>query len=201
MTKLVIQPISSKVDRMTALDLLISCEKNKARFDKTEKKLKGTLEKVKYNHAKEIFLELTQTGLPEDAAFIDIINDTLASSEYIARKPDLKNAIQNIQHHQLQKIRANVRIYRKVPHLYTDTFLRNIFWNRVIYSEEELNVWFRTNQFCTASYSKMVQKNIEDFYTNYQKVMISYNHSIMQTQFKLQLIIGMDVSREILSYV
>ena len=194
--------MSSKIDRMSTLDLLILCEKNKARYDKIEKKHKTTLKKVKHNHRKEIFRELTQTGLPEDASFIDMINDTLASSEYIARTPDLKNAMKNIQHHQLQKTRANIRIYRKVSHLYTDSFLREIFWNRVIQiTKKDLNVWFCTKPFCTASYSKIVQKNMQDFCEHYTTTMISYRHSLMQTDFKLQLILGADVSREILSYL
>ena len=203
MTKLVIRPYKQKDNQIDCTDFITLRENNKMRSTKIEKKLKAKLQSIRKNHIKNIFLELTQNNSPADDSMIESISNIVSSPEFIFAKSDLKRAFQNVQLHSLQKTRATIRMYLKVPYLYTDSVLQKSHWNKVIQDvKHDLHVSFpNLLPFCKSSYINIVRKNMQEFYTTYQDVITSYNHSILQTQFKLQLIFGMDVSREILSYV
>ena len=206
MTKLTIHPILQNTERISIYEFLNSCATNRIRFYQNEQLYKKKLQKIHEKYAHTIKMELIQTGLPPNVSLIDMIFDTLASQAFIRSKPDLNQALADLQHNSLQKSRTSIRLYKKVPHLFFDTFLKSHFWKRVIdITKKDTNEIFpkllTTNHYCKTSYIHMVRKNLQEFIQQYEHVIISYNHSIMQTQFKFQLIFGMDISREILSYV
>ena len=205
MTKLLISSIKPEPGKISLIEFLLACKNNIVKFEKRKVKICEKLEKVQMKYGKQIYDELILAGIPEENIF-EPLTEKLSSVQFIRSKPDLLNAFKNLQHVYLQKNRSNIRIYKNAPHLYTDAELVDSFWSLVYEKlQNKLTIVFpRLNhvlQFCGERYVNIVKKNIRDFKRHYEDVVISYRHSIMQTQFKLQLVLGHDVSREILSYL
>lgn len=202
MTKLTISSIKpDHPGQISVNEFLLACKNNIVKFEKRKEKLSQKLEKAHMKYGKQIYDELILEGIPEEN-ITELLIEKLSSVEFIWSKPDLLTAFKSLQHICLQKSRSNIRIYKKVPHLYTDAELVDPFWSLVYKNIHTNNMFPRfSHTFCTERYVKIVKKNMIDFKRHYEDVVISYRHSIMQTQFKLQLVLGDDVSREILSYL
>ena len=201
MTRLTISIKPDPLGRISLNEFLLACRNNFVKFEKQKKKLSEKLEKIQMKYGKQIYDELILEGVPEGNIF-EPLTEKLSSIEFIQSNSDLLTAFKNLQHIYLQKSRSNIRIYKKVPHLYTDAELVEPFWS-LVYKKIHFNNMFPrfSHTFCTERYVNIVKKNMIDFKRHYEDVVISYRHSIMQTQFKLQLVLGHDVSREILSYL
>ena len=164
-----------------------------------KKKWERDMKVIQKAKAKEIYIEALSIGLTEHEA-------AHQTAIYLSSQDFLLPHIQKYQRLALMGDRASVRFLNTVPYLYTSTELRP-FWDYVLkhikkkkseYSEIENDP---KSSIRHKNYLNIVKKNTETFLTQYNRIMDVYRNAIMQTEFKLQLVIGSDAARLVLSYV
>lgn len=161
--------------------------------DKAKKNLK-----VSHSCMRLRVVEIIEDGYTEDEAEQMI-------AEYVSSTEFLSPHLQKIMRARLEGDRLSVRLLTQVPYLYTDTRLLPFFEKtvKVIKSKQldYVSLQEENDDPKMKSYLKIVRKNTEEFLSLYNRVMDAYRNTIMQTEFKFQLVVGSDVANLILSYV
>lgn len=171
-------------------------------YNKQEKAKKNL--KVSHSCMRLRVVEIIEDGYTEDEAGRMI-------AEYVSSTEFLSPHLQKIMRARLEGDRLSVRLLTQVPYLYTDTRLRPFFEKTVktIKSKKKNYLSLHRKKYYLwvnddpkmKSYLKIVRKNTEEFLSLYNRVMDAYRNTIMQTEFKFQLVVGSDIANLILSYV
>ena len=165
---------------------------------KKQEKAKKVLKATQYKQAKKDYVALIQDGFTEEET-AQMVSAYVSSSDF------LLPFVQKIMRARLEGDRSTVRLLTQVPYLYTDTRLLPFFEKtvKVIKSKQldYVSLQEENDDPKMKSYLKIVRKNTEEFLSLYNRVMDAYRNTIMQTEFKFQLVVGSDVANLILSYV
>lgn len=166
---------------------------------KNNKKLERDVKKYQKYTAKTIFLNSLDSGFTEEEAI-------MISADLINSHKFLLPYSQKIQKNRLKGDRTAVRFLKNVQYLYTCTELRPFWENQLDVIKHKLSQYplMRDDPDMSVPvrrYLNIVWKNTLDFIFQYERVIDDYRYSITQTEFKLQLLVGSDAAKEVLSYV
>ena len=163
-----------------------------------QEKAKKNLKASQYKQAKKDYVALIHDGFTEEET-AQMVSAYVSSSDF------LLPFVQKIMRARLEGDRSTVRLLTQVPYLYTDTQLRPFFEKTVkVIKSKKLDydsIQEEDDDPKMKSYLKIVRKNTEEFLSLYNRVMDAYRNTIMQTEFKFQLVVGSDMANLILSYV
>jgi len=160
-----------------------------------KKKLEKDMKVMQKTKAREVYLEALDIGLTDnDAANVTAV--------YVSSLEFLLPHLQKIQRVLLAGDRSSVRLLKQVPYLYASTELRP-FWDYALKNIKKKKSGYSDlhTSIRDKKYLNIVKKNVDAFLTQYNRIMDMHRSAIMQTEFKLQLVVGSDVAKYILSYV
>ena len=144
------------------------------------------------------------TDQSHEEILFEIASNKIRMHEYIC---DIKRLEISETRNQLLYDHSILNIFKQAPHLYTNTELRS-FWEThlkyVYYLKHRLELgegWNQTQTGLNKQLLNFVKQDIKQFLKKYYRVTDAYKIAIMQTEFKLQFVLGCDVAMYILSYV
>ena len=148
----------------------------------------------------ESLTEGLETRLSEGKSGEEILRAVASKVSFRKYHDQLKRVNISLIRHKLQSDRKYCNFLRKRPDLYPnlEKSCLEYLYDRKNKNYAELNL---KENVATKKYMNIVKTNIEQLIVQYYSVTNAYKNAMMQTEFKLQLVLGSDVAKYILYFL
>ena len=141
-----------------------------------------------------------ETRLFEGKSGEEILREVAKKVSFRIYHDKLKSVNISLIRYRLQLDRKFCNFLRKCPHLYPNLEKSCLKYLYELKNIDYLELMLKENV-ATKKYVNIVMKNVEQFLVQYYSVMNAYKNAMMQTEFKVQLVLGSDVAKYILYFL